>query len=148
MKYREICNKAKRSFLDLAHVGRICICVWKVRFGNLDFPFALRDEIMRRTQGKPVADYLTCMQALFERLNPFSLSAFQFFLLPCFSLVINSKLKPQKIFVCVSFVCSMLEQKNFNAHHCKIHYNYVRFSNNVESLFVGTFYINRQTNLP
>ena len=44
---------------------------WRTRFGSPDFQFALRDEIIRRTQGErePVADYLTCMRALFERLD-------------------------------------------------------------------------------
>lgn len=42
------------------------------RFGDPDFQFALRDEILRRTQGEtePLADYLTCIRALFDRLNP------------------------------------------------------------------------------
>lgn len=45
---------------------------WRTRFGDPDFQFALRDEIMRRTQGEyePVADYLTCLTALFDRLSP------------------------------------------------------------------------------
>lgn len=45
---------------------------WRTRFGDPDFQFALRDEILRRTQGEgeAVADYLTCMQALFDRLSP------------------------------------------------------------------------------
>ncbi|XP_011881426.1 PREDICTED: uncharacterized protein LOC105569517 [Vollenhovia emeryi] len=45
---------------------------WRTRFGNPDFQFALRDEIMRRTQGEsePVADYFTCMNTLFSRLSP------------------------------------------------------------------------------
>ncbi|KMQ85095.1 hypothetical protein RF55_16565 [Lasius niger] len=45
---------------------------WRARFGDPDFQFALRDEIMRRTQGEhePVADYLTCINALCDRLSP------------------------------------------------------------------------------
>lgn len=45
---------------------------WRTRFSDPDFQFALRDEILRRTQGEQesVADYLTCMQALFDRLSP------------------------------------------------------------------------------
>lgn len=45
---------------------------WRTRFGNPDFQFALRDESMRRTQEdhEPIADSLTCIRALFERLNP------------------------------------------------------------------------------
>src|SRR5580765_7534933 len=45
---------------------------WRTRFSDPDFQFALRDEIMRRTQGEnePVADYLTCLNALFDRVSP------------------------------------------------------------------------------
>lgn len=45
---------------------------WRTRFGDPDFQFALRDEIMRRTQGEheSVADYLTCLRAMFDRLSP------------------------------------------------------------------------------
>lgn len=45
---------------------------WRVRFGDPDFQFTLRNEIVRRTQGEheSVADYLTCMRALFDRLSP------------------------------------------------------------------------------
>ncbi|KMQ94799.1 hypothetical protein RF55_5032 [Lasius niger] len=45
---------------------------WRTRFSDPDFQFALRDEIMRRTQeeNEPVADYLTCMNALFDRVSP------------------------------------------------------------------------------
>jgi len=45
---------------------------WRARFGDPDFQFALRDEIMRRTQGEreSVGDYLTCLSALFDRLSP------------------------------------------------------------------------------
>lgn len=45
---------------------------WCTRFGDPDFQFALRDEIMRRTQGEhePIADYITCLTALFDRLSP------------------------------------------------------------------------------
>jgi len=48
------------------------VAAWRSRFGDPDFQFALRDEILRRTQGEheSVADYLTCMQALFDRLSP------------------------------------------------------------------------------
>ncbi|EFN78617.1 hypothetical protein EAI_04854, partial [Harpegnathos saltator] len=44
----------------------------RARFGDPDFQFALRDQILRRTQGEhePVADYLTCMRGLFGRLDP------------------------------------------------------------------------------
>ena len=45
---------------------------WRSRFGCPNFQFTLRDEIMRRKQGEdePVVDYITCMQALLERLDP------------------------------------------------------------------------------
>ena len=45
---------------------------WRSRFGKPDFQFALRDEVMRRTQGEheSVADFLTCMQGMFDRLSP------------------------------------------------------------------------------
>ena len=45
---------------------------WRTRFGDPDFQFALRDEITRRTQGEQesVADYLTCLRAMFDRLSP------------------------------------------------------------------------------
>ncbi|XP_071569963.1 uncharacterized protein [Temnothorax nylanderi] len=45
---------------------------WRTRFGDPDFQFALRDEIMRRTQGEQesVTDYLTCLKTLFDRLSP------------------------------------------------------------------------------
>ncbi|EFN68535.1 hypothetical protein EAG_09967, partial [Camponotus floridanus] len=35
---------------------------WRTRFGDPDFQFALREEIMRRTQGKheSVADFFVC----------------------------------------------------------------------------------------
>lgn len=48
------------------------VTAWRRRFGDPDFQYALRDEIFRRTQGEheSVADYLTCMQALFNRLSP------------------------------------------------------------------------------
>lgn len=48
------------------------VLAWRARFGDPDFSFALRDEIMRRTQGEhePVTDFITCMQALFDRLSP------------------------------------------------------------------------------
>jgi len=47
------------------------VAAWR-RFGDPDFQFALRDEILRQTQGEheSVADYLTYMQALFDRLSP------------------------------------------------------------------------------
>ncbi|XP_020286671.1 uncharacterized protein LOC109856136 [Pseudomyrmex gracilis] len=47
------------------------VAAWRSRF-DPDFAFTLRDKIRRRTQGKhePVAYYLNCMEALFERLNP------------------------------------------------------------------------------
>lgn len=45
---------------------------WRIRFGDPDFQFALRDKIAHRVQGEyeSVADYLTCMRALCSRLNP------------------------------------------------------------------------------
>ncbi|KAL6419699.1 hypothetical protein ACFW04_011264 [Cataglyphis niger] len=45
---------------------------WRIRFGDPDFQFALRDEITRRTQGEQesVADYLTCLRAMYDRLSP------------------------------------------------------------------------------
>ena len=45
---------------------------WRRRFGNREYQFALRDEIMHRTQGEheSVLDYFTCMNALFDRLSP------------------------------------------------------------------------------
>lgn len=45
---------------------------WRTRFGDPDFQFALRDEIIRRTQGEQesVADYITCLRAMFDRLAP------------------------------------------------------------------------------
>ncbi|KAL6421184.1 hypothetical protein ACFW04_013737 [Cataglyphis niger] len=44
---------------------------WRMRFGDPDFQFALRDEITRRTQGEQesVADYLTCLRAMYDRLS-------------------------------------------------------------------------------
>ncbi|EFN65930.1 hypothetical protein EAG_15491, partial [Camponotus floridanus] len=43
---------------------------WRTRFGDPDLQFGLGDEIIRRTQGEhePVADYLTCLEALFNKL--------------------------------------------------------------------------------
>jgi len=40
--------------------------------GDPDFQFALREEIMRKTQGEheSVADFLTCLRAMFDRLSP------------------------------------------------------------------------------
>lgn len=45
---------------------------FRKRFGPPDFQHALQDEVRRRTQGstEPVLDYLTCMQALLNRLVP------------------------------------------------------------------------------
>ncbi|XP_070155191.1 uncharacterized protein [Polyergus mexicanus] len=45
---------------------------WRTRFGDPDFQFALRDEVIRRTQGEQesVADYITCLRAMFDRLAP------------------------------------------------------------------------------
>lgn len=45
---------------------------FRTRFSDPDYQFALRDEICRRTQGEhePVADYISCMLALFDRLSP------------------------------------------------------------------------------
>ena len=44
----------------------------RIRFGDMDFQFEMRQEIHRRTQGerKRVADYLTCMRSLFDRVIP------------------------------------------------------------------------------
>ncbi|XP_024947127.1 uncharacterized protein LOC112495318, partial [Cephus cinctus] len=44
----------------------------RARFSDSDFQVALREEIARRTQGKnePIADYLTCIRAMFRRLDP------------------------------------------------------------------------------
>ena len=54
-----------RTFVEFARACRL-------RFGDQDFQFELRQEIHRRTQGEKesVADYLTCMQALFTRVVP------------------------------------------------------------------------------
>lgn len=48
------------------------VAAWRTRFGDPDFTFALKDEIMRRTQSEhePVAEYITCMLTLFDRLSP------------------------------------------------------------------------------
>lgn len=45
---------------------------WRMRFGDPDFQFALRDEIMKHTQEEleSVADYLTCLRVMFDRLSP------------------------------------------------------------------------------
>ena len=45
---------------------------FRSRFGDSDFQLQLRQEIHRRTQGErePAADYLMCMMALFNRLEP------------------------------------------------------------------------------
>ncbi|XP_029163431.1 uncharacterized protein LOC114934886 [Nylanderia fulva] len=45
---------------------------WRARFGSPDFQFALREDIQRRTQGEyeSIADFLTCIRAMFERLSP------------------------------------------------------------------------------
>ncbi|EFN64377.1 hypothetical protein EAG_07260, partial [Camponotus floridanus] len=45
---------------------------WRTRFGDPDFQFALREEIMRRTQGEheSVADFFSCLRAMFDRLSP------------------------------------------------------------------------------
>lgn len=42
------------------------------RFGDPDYQHALRQEIVRRTQGEDerVADFITCIRGLFERLRP------------------------------------------------------------------------------
>ncbi|KAL0128567.1 hypothetical protein PUN28_003722 [Cardiocondyla obscurior] len=61
--------RAKRTrFTDWAAFKN----AWRIRFGDPDFQFALRDEIMRRTQGEQesVGDYLTCLTSLFDRLSP------------------------------------------------------------------------------
>ena len=44
----------------------------RVRFGDPDYQFELRQEIHSRTQGldEPVADYLTCIRTLLRRLSP------------------------------------------------------------------------------
>lgn len=46
--------------------------VFRQRFTDPDYQFALREEINRRTQGEnePVADFITCMMGLFSRLVP------------------------------------------------------------------------------
>lgn len=43
-----------------------------MRFGDPDFQFALRDKIMKHTQEEleSVADYLTCLRVMFDRLSP------------------------------------------------------------------------------
>ncbi|EFN62561.1 hypothetical protein EAG_04420, partial [Camponotus floridanus] len=45
---------------------------WRTRFGDPDFQFALREEIMRRTQGEheSVTDFFSCLRAMFDRLSP------------------------------------------------------------------------------
>ena len=45
---------------------------FRVRFGDSDFQFELRQEIHLRTQGEreSVSDYLTCMRAMFDKLKP------------------------------------------------------------------------------
>lgn len=45
---------------------------WRARFGDPDYQYALREEIMRRTQGEyeSAADYLTCLRALLSRMSP------------------------------------------------------------------------------
>ena len=45
---------------------------FRVRFGDSDFQFELRQEIHQRTQGEKVSvsDYLTCMRAMFDKLTP------------------------------------------------------------------------------
>ncbi|EFN60198.1 hypothetical protein EAG_06206, partial [Camponotus floridanus] len=61
-----------RSERDRWRTWRDFQTAWRARFGNPDFQFALRDEIMRRTQGEhePIADFITCIRALFDRLSP------------------------------------------------------------------------------
>lgn len=46
------------------------VFVWRSRFGDPDYAFG--DEARRRTQNEhePVAEYLTCLQALFDRMSP------------------------------------------------------------------------------
>ena len=55
----------RRSFGQFA-------AAFRSRFVDSDFQFELRQEIHRRTQGErePAVDYLTCMIALFDRLEP------------------------------------------------------------------------------
>ena len=45
---------------------------FRSRFGDVDFQFELRQEMYKCTQdeNEPVADYLTCMMALFDRVIP------------------------------------------------------------------------------
>ena len=45
---------------------------FRTRFGDADFQFELRQEMYRLTQGEleSVADYLTSMMALFDRVIP------------------------------------------------------------------------------
>lgn len=42
------------------------------RFGDPDLQFTIREELIRRTQGEdePVSDYLTCLRALLDRIDP------------------------------------------------------------------------------
>lgn len=48
------------------------VTAWRSRFGDPDFQSALRNEILRRDQGEreTAANYITCMQAMFNRLDP------------------------------------------------------------------------------
>lgn len=45
---------------------------WRMRFGDPDYHYALREEAMRRTQGEqePAVDYLTCLRSLLSRIEP------------------------------------------------------------------------------
>ena len=45
---------------------------FRVRFGDSDFQFELRQEIHQRTQGEreSVSDFLTCMRTMFDKLIP------------------------------------------------------------------------------
>ncbi|XP_036145809.1 uncharacterized protein LOC118646618 [Monomorium pharaonis] len=45
---------------------------WRVRFGDPDYQYALREEVMRRTQGEQesAADYLTRLRTLLAKMTP------------------------------------------------------------------------------
>ena len=59
---------SRHLWLTFEEFARAC----RVRFGDSDFQFELRQEIYKRTQGEKesVSDYLTCMRAIFDRLIP------------------------------------------------------------------------------
>ena len=45
---------------------------WRTRFSDADFQYALWQEVHKRTQGErePVADFLTCIKTMFNRMSP------------------------------------------------------------------------------